>query len=195
MSILSPALLAAVGLVLLASGASHLRAPAGLLRGLRAQGVLPEGTHRPVALLLGPVEVLLGAAALVAAATGPSRTTALAVGLAAAGLFLALTVYLRRVLAVSAGEPVPCACGLGEVPVSLSTVVRAGILSAMAVTAAVTAGGWSVAAAPAVETTVAVAAALVLALSAAVLPAARTVPEAAVRLGLGLTPTTPTRRP
>lgn len=188
MSVLSPALLGAVALVLLASAVSHLRAPAALQRGLGAHGVLPPGTHRPVSLVLGPVEAVLGLAALGAALTGPATGTVLLMTAPAAALLLALTVYLGRVLRTTAGRVVPCACGLGEAPVSGSTLARAGVLTAMAVTGGVTATGWSVPAAPAAEVLVTGAAALVLALSTALLPAARAVPEATVRTSHHSTP-------
>lgn len=181
MSVLSPALLGAVGLVLLTSAAAHVRAPGALQRGLRSHGVLRHRTHRPVALTLGPVEAVLGVAALLAALTGPPPAPALAASMPAAVLFLALAVYLARVLRGTAGQAVPCACGLGEAPVSTTTVVRAGVLAGMAVAGGVTAAGWSVTRAPGAEVFVAVAAAVVLALSAALLPAARAVPPAALR--------------
>lgn len=180
MSILSPALLAAVGLVLLASAVSHLRSPVLLREGIRAHDVLPHRTQGPVSHVLGPVEAVLGAAALVAAVSGPSLTAALVVSMPIAGLFLALTAYLWQVLRVTSGQVVPCACGLGEAPVSPSTVLRAGILAAMAIAGGVTAAGWAAASAPVTEVVVALAAALVLAVSAALLPAARAVPEAAI---------------
>ncbi|GGK58134.1 MauE/DoxX family redox-associated membrane protein [Ornithinimicrobium pekingense] len=183
MSVLSPALLAAVGLVLAVAGVGHVRAPAELRSGLHAHGVLPGATHRAVALLLGPAELALGLAVLVVAAAGPVPGTALATGGAAAALLLALTAYLRRVLAVSrsAGRPVPCACGLGEAPVGPSTVARAAILTLMATVGGLTANGWSAPAAPLPEVLVVLAAALVLAVGTSLLPAARAVPEPAVR--------------
>src|SRR5690606_29460433 len=108
----------------LAAAVGHLRDPDSLRRGLRAHGVLPDGAHRSVAVLLGPLEAVLGAAALVAAVTGPSLAATLAVSMPIAGLFLALTGYLGQVLRVTAGAVVPCACGLGEAPVGRPAVVR-----------------------------------------------------------------------
>ncbi|WP_256842723.1 MauE/DoxX family redox-associated membrane protein [Ornithinimicrobium cryptoxanthini] len=181
MSILSPALLGAVGLVLLAAAVGHLRDPGSLRRGLRAHGVLPDGTHRFVSVVLGPLEAVLGAAALVAAVTEPSRAAALAVSMPIAGLFLALTGYLAQVLRVTAGQVVPCACGLGDTPVGGPAVLRGGILTAMAFAGGATATGWSASGAPVEEVVVALAAALVLGLATALLPAARAVPDAALR--------------
>lgn len=114
MSVLSPALLGACGLVLLAAAIAHLRSPQALRRGLLAHGVLPDTAHRSVSLVLGPVEAILGAAALVVALGGSSRGVALAVSMPIAALFLLLAVYLAQVLRVTAGQVVPCACGLGE---------------------------------------------------------------------------------
>lgn len=181
MSILSPALLGAVGLVLVAASVGHLRSPAALRRGLDAHGVLPSAGRGPVALVLGPVEAVLGLAALVVAVTDVPLGLSLAVSMPIAALFLALTLYLARVLRVTQGQVVPCACGLGEAPVSRTAVLRGGILTAMALLGGATGGSWSLAAAPAQEAGVALAAMLVLGLAVALLPAARAVPEAAIR--------------
>ncbi|USQ80063.1 hypothetical protein NF556_21165 [Ornithinimicrobium faecis] len=178
MSILSPALLGAVGLVMVAASLSHLRSPEALRRGLRAHQVLPERLHTPVSRVLGPLEAVLGAAALVVALTGAPLGAALLIGMPLAGLSLALALYLWQVLRVTAGQVVPCACGLGEAPVSQSAVLRGGILAVLAVAGATTANGWAVHTAPAAEIFVALAAMLVLALATALLPAARAVPEA-----------------
>ncbi|MCK0113510.1 hypothetical protein MWU75_15285 [Ornithinimicrobium sp. F0845] len=186
MSILSPALLGAVGLVLLASAAAHLRSPAALRRGLDAHGVLPPGARGPVALVLGPLEALLGAGALVTAVIDVPSGVALAVSMPIAGLFLAFTLYLGQVLRAAQGRVVPCACGLGEAPVSRTAVLRGGILTTLALVGGVSADGWSLAGAPAAEAGVALAAMLVIALSVALLPAARAVPEAAIRREAGI---------
>lgn len=180
MSILSPALLGAAGLVLLAAAAGHLRSPADLRRGLAAHQVLPTSLHRAVATVLGPVELVLGALALAAAvgAGGAGRGFALGVSMPLAALFLLLTAYLVQVLRTTRGQVVPCACGLGQTPVGPPTIARAGILTAVAVLGGVTAQGWSLPSAPATEASVALAAMLVLALATALLPAARAVPEA-----------------
>ncbi|AXH97182.1 MauE/DoxX family redox-associated membrane protein [Ornithinimicrobium avium] len=182
MSILSPALLGAVGLVLLASAAGHLRSPAALRHGLDAQGVVPQVARRAVSLLLGPVETVLGVAAILAAVTGPRPALALWAGLPSAALFAVLALYLTAVLRSTAGRPVPCACGLGEAPVGPSTVLRAAFLGAMAALGGATAGGWSPGTAPHEELIVALAAALVLAVATALLPAARAVPAATLHV-------------
>lgn len=184
MSVLSPALLGAVGLVMAAASISHLRSPESLRRGLRAHRVIPGRFHDLIARLLGPLEAVLGVAALVVAVTGPPLATALLVGMPLAGLSLALTTYLARVLRVTAGEVVPCACGLGEAPVSPSAVLRGGILALMSIAGAATAAGWAVHTATLAEILVALAAMLVLALATALLPAARAVPAPALRAGV-----------
>lgn len=181
MSVLSPALLGAVGLVMVAASIGHLRSPEVLRRGLRAHGVLPTRLHDPLSRVLGPVEGVLGVAALVVAVTGPPWVAALAVGMPLAGLCLALTWYLVRVLRHTAGAVVPCACGLGEAPVNQSAVLRSGLLAALSLLGALTANGWAIATAPVEEAVVALAAALVLALATALLPAARAVPELTIR--------------
>ncbi|WP_109472737.1 MauE/DoxX family redox-associated membrane protein [Ornithinimicrobium cavernae] len=180
MSVLSPALLGTVGLVLVAASAGHLRSPGALRDGLRAHGVLPGTVHGPVARVLGPVEALLGGAALVTALTGAPPGVTLAVSMPSALLLLLLTGYLWQVLRVTAGRVVPCACGLGDAPVSPSAVLRGGILAVLAVVGGTTAAGWSLTTAPAREVFVTLAAMVVLALAAALLPAARAVPEAAL---------------
>lgn len=181
MSVLSPALLGAVGLVLLVSAAAHLRSPSALRRGLDAQDVLPGGVRGAVTILLGPVEAVLGAGCMLAAATGPGPAAALSAGLPAAVLLLVLGGYLVVVLRATRGRPVPCACGLGETPVAPAAVLRAGVLAAMAALGAVTADGWTASGAPAREVFVALAAALVLAVATVLLPAARSLPDPALR--------------
>lgn len=183
MSVLSPALLGAVGLVLLAAAVGHLRSPAELREGLRAHGILPTGLQSRIAGVLGPLEAVLGVAALVVAVSDVPSGVSLAVGMPIAGLFLSFTVYLWRVLKVTEGQVVPCACGLGQTPVSESAVVRGGILTALAITGAVSGSAWSLAAAPPQEVFVAVAGMLVIALAVALLPAARALPEATIRAG------------
>ncbi|NLG22402.1 MAG: hypothetical protein GX555_13345 [Actinomycetales bacterium] len=180
MSILSPALLGAVGLVLLAAATGHVRAPASLRRGLDAHGVLPGAARPLVAGVLAPLEAVLGVVALVCAVAPVPSPVGFAVSMPIAGLFLALTLYLARVLRDAQGRVVPCACGLGETPVTRSAVLRPGILAVLALVGGVTSGGWSLAEAPAAEAGVALAAMLVLALSVALLPAARAVPESVV---------------
>src|SRR5699024_3285034 len=137
----------------------------------------------PVARALGPLELLLGGAALVLALTGAPLAATLAVGMPLAGLSLALTLYLGQVLRVTEGRAVPCACGLGEAPVGRSAILRAGILTVLSVAGASTATGWAILSAPAPEILVTVAAMLVLALATALLPAARAVPDAALWAG------------
>lgn len=180
MSILSPALLGAVGLVLIAAAIGHLRSPAELRSGLRAHDVLPQGAQHTVAAVLGPLEAVLGVAALVVAVVAVPPGAALAVSMPIAGLFLAFTGYLWQVLRTTEGQVVPCACGLGATPVSQSAVLRGGILAVAAISGGIAGSGWSLAAAPAPEIGVALAAMLVLALAIALLPAARAVPEAAI---------------
>lgn len=191
MSVLSPALLAAVALVLLAAAVGHLRDLPGLRRGLDAHRVLAPGVGRPVAAVLPVLEAVLGATLLAGAAgqlTGAdwATPTSRGAGLAAAALTLGFAAYLALVARRSAGEPVPCACGLGDTPVGPSAVLRAGLLAAMAAAGALTVAtatgspGSSGTAAGTPELVVTLAAALTLALGTALLPAARALPTETV---------------
>lgn len=180
MSVLGPALLGAAGLVLLAAAVGHLRSREELRSGLRAHGVLPQRAQVVVSGVLGPLEAVLGAAALVVAVGDVPAGVSLAVGMPIAGLFLAFTGYLWQVLRTTDGRVVPCACGLGATPVTRSAVLRGGILAGAAVTGGISGSGWDLPSAPVPESFVALAAMLVIALATALLPAARTVPQAAI---------------
>lgn len=179
MSVLTAATALAVGLVLLASGAEHVRAPRSTRAALRAHGVLPVPTHRALALLLGPVELVL-ALALLAGGVGllaplPTRVAALGAVL----LCLGFTAYLLLALRRTTGADVPCGCGLGTTPLTHWSVVRAGLLAAFAVTAlALPSGPWSSTSGAPVwaQGVVAACAGLALAVATAALPAARAVP-------------------
>ncbi|KUG52839.1 hypothetical protein AVL62_14820 [Serinicoccus chungangensis] len=179
MSVLAAAGLWAVGLVLLVSGLSHARAPRSTRVALRAHGTLPPAAHRGVALVLGPVELVL-ALGLLAGGLGVLDAAAVrALGLGAALLCLAFAAYLRVVRRRTAGQEVPCGCGLGTTPVTGWSVVRAGLLGALALTgAALPTGPWDAGTGAPVWAQVVVAAAggLALAVATAALPAARAVP-------------------
>lgn len=177
MSVLSPALLGAVALVLLASAAGHLRHPVALRSGLLVHDVLPAALHRPVSVLLPVAELTLGAVALwaIAGPGDPVLLTRLG-GAGAALLFAGFTAYLLAVLRTRPQPGVPCACGVGEASVGPASVARAGLLAGFAAVAALTAGGWTLTTRPALEVVVTVAAALTLAVATALLPAAREVP-------------------
>lgn len=178
MSVLSPALLGALALVLLASAVGHLRDPVALRSGLLAHGVLPAVLRGPVALLLPLVEVVLGVAAVLAVA-GPGDPVLLTrlTGGGAFLLFAAFTTYLIIVLRTRPEPGVPCACGLGAASVGAASVLRAGVLALFAGVAALSAGGWTLATRPGVEIAVTLAAAVTLAVATALLPAAREVPD------------------
>lgn len=196
MSLLTSVCALAVGLVLLSAAVGHVRDTRGTRRALAAHGVLPAGLRRPASALLAPVEVLLGAALVlgaVGAGPGPGGTTVVSVAGASAALLLAgFTAYLALVLRrTRGGDQLPCGCGLGTTPLGPWTVVRAGLLLALAVVAtlgAVTgaAPGWTAPSADGVpapaQAFVAVAAGLTLALAAGALPATRAVPAALTTL-------------
>lgn len=97
---LLPLLAIAAGL-LLAAGASKLRAPAGTREALRTLGLPPRAW---LARVVGGIEVCVGAAALIL----PGRLTAAALACAYVALSVVVALAWRR------GEPdVPCGC-LGE---------------------------------------------------------------------------------
>lgn len=187
MSLLGGAGALAVALVLLASGAAHLRDRAGLRSALAAHGLLPHGPQRAVATVLGPVELLLGTGLVVGVVLGadPTRLLALAAVLLTAGFTAYLLVVVRR---TSGEEEVPCGCGLGATPVGPWAVVRAALLTGLAGLAVVGGtpawsgadlrlGGGSDLATPVWATALLVGAAgLALAVATAALPAARAVP-------------------
>ena len=153
MTVLTAAAALAVGLVLLAAALGHLRDARGTRAALAAHDVLPPGMQRAVAVLLAPVELLLGGALLLGAglllgaaaqaAEGPGRSgsTLLSVAGGAAVLLLAgFTAYLALVLRRTRGSgQVPCGCGLGTTPVGHWAVLRAALLLALALLATVSA--------------------------------------------------------
>lgn len=174
MSVLSPGLLGAVGLVLVVAGTGHLRRPVDLRTGLARHGVVPGWALHPVRWGLPPLELALGLLVLLAAVgTVPAAWPALATALLSA----TFTAYLWTVLRRHPGEEVPCACGLGSTPVTGTSVARAALLALFAVTGGLTADAWAIADRPWYEVLVAVSAAAVLALATAALPATRAVPQ------------------
>lgn len=175
MSILSPALLGAVALVLLASGRAHALGPGALRRGLDAHAVLPRAWHVPLTVFLPVAEVTLGLA-LLGSLTGMPLDPGVP-GAGAAALCAGFATYLTLVLRRHPDEEVPCACGLGAAPVSGPAVGRAGLLAVFALAGVLTAQGWSLAARPVTEVLVTAGAALSIAVATALLPAARTVPR------------------
>ena len=174
MSVLAPALLGSVGLVLLVAGTTHLRRPAELRDGLTRHGVLPGWSRRPVGVGLPLVETALGLLLLLVPA-GVGAAAPPAVG--AALLCAAFAGYLGVVLRRHPAGGVPCACGLGTAPVTGTAVVRAVLLAVLALAGGLTDAGWTVTDRPWPEVLVAVSAAVVLALTTATLPANRAVPE------------------
>lgn len=185
MSLVGGAAALAVALVLLAAGVGHLRDLPGLRRALAAHGVLGPGACRAVATVLAPVELVL-AVALVVTVLLP--VGALALVLAAVGAILLLggfTGYLLVVLRRTRGRgEIPCGCGLGAAPVGPWAVLRAGLLTGLALVvlgSVLTGGGPGITSASAgapvaAQWFVVLAAGLSLAIASAALPAARAVP-------------------
>jgi hypothetical protein len=181
-SVLGAATATACALVLGAAAVGHLRDPAATRRALGAHGVLPGRTTRSwLALALPVVEAGLAMGLTVALLTpAPALGRSAAVG--ALLLFAAFTGYLFLVLRRTAGAPpVPCGCGLGGAPLTVWSVARAGMLTALAGTTllggTMEGGGGLDPAAPAwAQLVVIVTAGIALALGVALLPAARAVP-------------------
>ena len=164
--------LAACSLVLLASGVDHLRRRDALLAGLRRQGVVPDGLVRPVSWALPLGEVALGVgllAAVMDAGTLADRT----LGGATVALFAAFAVYLRGVSRRPDAHVIPCACGSGETSVGPWVTLRAATLGALAALGALwpVAGGLGSLQPP--QVAVVVSASVALAVTLALLPAAR----------------------
>ncbi|WP_151523878.1 MauE/DoxX family redox-associated membrane protein [Serinicoccus kebangsaanensis] len=188
MSLLGSAAGLAVGLVLLAAGSAHLRRPQETVRALRAHTLLPSALARPVALGLGPVEVALGVGLLAAGAgalgAGPARLLALGAALLCSAFTGYLWAVQRRV--AGTGAEVPCGCGLGTTPVTHWAVLRAGVLTLLALVVLVAApAGWQAEPGAPVWAQVCVAgcAGLALAVATAALPAARAVPAGLTTVG------------
>jgi hypothetical protein len=174
MSVLSPALLGAVGLVLLVAGTAHLRRPAGLRDGLVRHGILPRWARGPVVVAIPALELALGVLLLLVPV---GRGPALAPAVAAAVLLAAFSGYLQVVTRRHPAGDLPCACGLGSTPVNSTAVARAALLALFALAGGVADSGWTLTDRPWPEVLVAVSAAGVLALTAVVLPATRVVPD------------------
>lgn len=188
MSLLGGAGALAVALVLLAAGVGHVRDRRSLRAALAVHGVLPTGMQRPLATLLGPVELALGVGLLATLATGdtlgPAAWLFLVLALGATLLTGAFIAYLLLVLRRTGGaEEIPCGCGLGATPVGPWAVVRAGLLTALALLAVVagasdrTTAGQTTGDAPLwAQVFLVVAAGVTLAITVAALPAARAIP-------------------
>lgn len=183
MSVLGPALLLAVGLVLAAAGVAHLRDPRSLGDAVRLHRVLPTRLVPPRAL--GLLELVVGLALVGSALTG-AVTGGRVAGIAAALLLAAMTGYLARARVLQARSDagdLPCGCGIAEAPLGPWVVARGAGLTTAAALGALTASSWAIAQRPAAEVVVALAAGLTLALVLALLPAARAVPAAATVAG------------
>ncbi len=188
MSVLSPALLGATALVLLASGLLHARHPGVLARGLAAHAVLPRRARSLVGLGVPVLEVVLGAATVVTLAgwgwsglTGDARTAQLAVGLGTAALFAGFAAYLLTVSRAQPDADLPCACGIGETSVGTAALTRAAGLALLGALGGLTAQGWQAGARPLEESAVVAAAAVTLAITVSLLPAARELPDGLTR--------------
>ena len=123
----------AAAATLLAAGAGHLRAPAGLAAAVRAHGLLPAPAL--VAAAVAVAETTLGGAAAVALLGGPGRRPVLA---GCAVLLALLAGYAAWV--VRRGRGGPCGCSRAPLPMTGWVGVRAGALAALALAGAASAG-------------------------------------------------------
>lgn len=123
----------AAALLLLAAGVGHLRHRRLFAATLAAQRLLPVRVQALVAAVMGPLEVLLGTAALPALVVGgrPVRLAALAAAL----LYLAFGGYVAFVWRTR--PRVPCGCFGSQAPASGATVLRAVVLGASCLATAV----------------------------------------------------------
>jgi len=185
-SILSPALLAAVALVLLTSGVGHLVHGESLRRALAVHGVLPGSLRRVVATALPVAEVALGGLLLAATfgLAGEGPLPGRVAGLGATGLFALFAAYLALVLRAHPDDEVPCACGVGETSMGPAALGRAVGLAALTLVGVLTAQGWVLAGRPVEEVLVVGAAGVSLSITVSLLPAARALPEALTRAEL-----------
>lgn len=122
----------AVAATLLATGAGHLRAPAGLPAALRAHGLLPAPAL--VAAAVTAAELGLGGAAAVGLVRGEGRV-ALA---GCAGLLALLALYALWVVRARRGGP--CGCSRADLPMTGWVGVRAAALAGLALAGAVATG-------------------------------------------------------
>ncbi|GGK40286.1 hypothetical protein GCM10010124_36270 [Pilimelia terevasa] len=167
-------------LLLVAAGIGHLRHPRVFRAGLDVQALLPRRLRGPVAALVGPAEVAVGAAALLAWGAAPGL-----LGWPLAALALCYTAYTGYTWALLRWRPAaPCGCFGGGAPVTGFVVGRAGVLAAAAWVAA---GGAAVlpsaAAGPAAVRALAMAAAAVLAAAVWLVPLLTGAPPPADRAG------------
>ncbi len=119
-------------LLLVAAAIGHLRRRRMFAAVLAAQRVLPRRWRRPVAAATGPVELLVGAAAVAGWSAG-GRIAVVALT-AVAAVFLAFAVYLMVVRVRTPAAPCGCFGGGGITP---AVIARAWFFAAAATAAAV----------------------------------------------------------
>lgn len=187
---MSAALLAVGAVVLVFSGAAHLRDRAALGVVMARHRVLPAGLRRLTSAALPVLQLALGLALLVTIGAGASGAS-FALGLGAAALFLAFALYLHRASRAPGAAGMPCGCGVGEAPLGVWVVARALLLAVLSGAGAIggvtmtenpLAGAGSAGADGAVRVVVSAAAVLALVVAISVLPAARAMP----RVGRGV---------
>ncbi|MDO5628431.1 MAG: hypothetical protein Q4G43_08935 [Mobilicoccus sp.] len=135
----SALVLLAGALLLVVSGAGHLRHRAVFAATLRRHRILSPALAAAVSAVAGPVQVVLGVAALVAwLAAGPTWLA----GVPLVGLYAAFALYSARALRVAPGSP--CGC-FGAETLTPAVPIRAGVLALGAVPALTVAPGGTLA--------------------------------------------------
>lgn len=123
-------------LLLAAAGTGHVRHPAALRAALHAQRALPDRLTGPVVAFTGPVQLAVAAAVLTTVLLAPPSAPVPL--LAQATVYLGFAAHLWRVNRLRPGAP--CGCfGTGE-PVGWPVVVRAVLLCAGSLVAALSPG-------------------------------------------------------
>jgi len=125
-------------LTLLVSGLVHAWRMGEFATVLRRQRIVPTTLVQTGALGIVGLELILGAAGLLALGIGQNEEAARPVLAAAAAMYTAYAVYTAYL--VSQGRSVPCGCSGTDHPVNGAVVARAAGLGSAAVAAALGAG-------------------------------------------------------
>lgn len=161
-----------IALVLLMAFAGHLMEPGGLPAALAAHRTVPGLLVWPVAITVGALEGLLGAATGYALLTGHAHTLTFA----ATGCALLFAGYALYGLYVLRTRPaVPCGCAADDTPMSGWVTGRAAALALASATAA--AGAGAATSAPGTHVAVVALSSAVFAIAAWLLPLAMADPE------------------
>lgn len=136
---MSAALLLTGALVLLVSGAGHLRAPRTTSALMQDHAVLPTRYAASVTVTLIAVEILLGAGLVLSVILGAAGAQQ-ALGLGAAVLFGVLAAYAHQAWRTRPHDGQLCACGIAESPLGPSVTGRALLLALISAVGALSVG-------------------------------------------------------